>query len=98
MAKRIPLPVTLLRRVITVLVFAMTPNAGADGEVESATAPVAPFSEQYTMLYYQDIAAARKFYGDVLGLEPTFNDQWVTLYRYRLGSSPASISARTTST
>lgn len=86
MAKRIPLPMTLLRRVITMLVFAMAPNAGADGDMEAAAAPVAPFTEQYTMFYYKDIAAARRFYGGILGLKATFNDEWVTLYEVLPGA------------
>jgi len=37
--------------------------------------------EQHTMLYYEDLSAARGFYGRVLGLESTFENEWVTLYR-----------------
>ena len=33
------------------------------------------------MLYYKDIATARRFYGEILGLKPTYNDDWVTLYQ-----------------
>jgi len=47
---------------------------------EPATPRAAPITEQYTMFYYKDIAAARRFYGEILGLKPTYNDDWVTLY------------------
>ncbi|OGT84881.1 MAG: hypothetical protein A3H91_05870 [Gammaproteobacteria bacterium RIFCSPLOWO2_02_FULL_61_13] len=56
----------------------------ADGEAH--TPPAAPITEQYTMLYYKDIAAARRFYGDILGLNPTYNDEWVTLYQVLPGA------------
>lgn len=32
------------------------------------------------MLYYRDLAAARSFYGDTLGLRVRFEERWVTLY------------------
>jgi len=38
-------------------------------------------AEQTTMLYYADLAAARAFYGELLGLEVHFEDTWVSLYR-----------------
>ncbi len=53
--------------------------ANAGGDVTPP--PGAPITEQYTMLYYQDIAAARRFYGEILGLKVTYNDEWVTLYQ-----------------
>lgn len=48
--------------------------------------PAAPIMEQYTMLYYKDIAAARRFYGGIVGLRSTFNDEWVTLYEVLPGA------------
>lgn len=38
-------------------------------------------SGQYVMLYYKDLSAPRHFYGNILGLEPTYEDEWVTLYQ-----------------
>ncbi|HFE44302.1 MAG TPA: VOC family protein [Nannocystis exedens] len=35
---------------------------------------------QTTMLYYRDLAAARSFYGETLGLRVRFEERWVTLY------------------
>jgi len=37
-------------------------------------------SGQTTMLYYSDLAAARAFYGEMLGLRVRFEDSWVTLF------------------
>ncbi|MEZ4383852.1 MAG: VOC family protein [Nannocystaceae bacterium] len=39
------------------------------------------FGAQTTMLYYRDLAAARAFYGGLLGLEVGFDADWATLYR-----------------
>jgi predicted enzyme related to lactoylglutathione lyase len=36
---------------------------------------------QIVFLYYEDLAAPRKFYGSVLGLDSYFEQDWVTLYR-----------------
>ncbi len=56
----------------------------ADGDAPAPAA--AAFTEQYTMFYYKDIAGARRFYGDILGLTPTYNDEWVTLYQVLPGA------------
>ena len=39
------------------------------------------FTENYTMLYYTELGAAAKFYGEVLGLETAYEDDWVRLYK-----------------
>ena len=66
--------------VLAVAVFgAMAGVANAGGD--TPTVPAAQITEQYTMLYYKDIAAARRFYGEILDLEATYNDDWVTLYQ-----------------
>ena len=54
--------------------------------VDTAGAPPAKPSDvritgQVTFLYYKDLTAPRKFYGEVLGLAPYFETEWVTLYR-----------------
>ena len=36
---------------------------------------------QVTFLYYKDVAAAAQFYGGILGLEQTFDEGWVEIYR-----------------
>ncbi len=80
MAKSSSRPAGLLQCVIVMVAFVVggTGVARAGGEGVPGAAPLV---EQYTMLYYKDIAAARNFYGDILGLEATFSDEWVTLYR-----------------
>ena len=39
------------------------------------------FDEHYTMLYYLELGPADHFYGEVLGLERSYQDDWVHLYR-----------------
>ena len=60
------------------------PLVHADGD--APTAATAPITEQYTMFYYKDIDAARQFYGGILGLKPTYDDEWVTLYQVLPGA------------
>ena len=58
------------------MVMALWGTAGVNAQTE-----IPPVSEQYTMFYYKDLAAPRHFYGEILGLQPTYEDEWVTLYR-----------------
>jgi predicted enzyme related to lactoylglutathione lyase len=48
-------------------------------------APTSPghtqFTEHYTMLYYSDLGPADWFYGELLRLERSYEDDWVRLYR-----------------
>ncbi len=44
-------------------------------------------SEHIVMLYYRDIEQARAFYGDLLGLSKTMENDWVTLFRVTPQSS-----------
>ena len=39
------------------------------------------FDEHYTMLYYLELGPADRFYGEVLGLERSYQDDWVHLYK-----------------
>jgi predicted enzyme related to lactoylglutathione lyase len=43
--------------------------------------PSPGINEQYTMLYYKDMEAPRKFYGGLLGLTSTMDDEWLSLYQ-----------------
>ena len=43
--------------------------------------PPPRINEQYTMLYYSDMEAPRKFYGGLLGLTSTMDDEWLSLYQ-----------------
>lgn len=39
------------------------------------------FDQHYTMLYYPELGPAARFYGEVMGLELTYSDDWVQLYK-----------------
>jgi catechol 2,3-dioxygenase-like lactoylglutathione lyase family enzyme len=70
-----------LRSVILALAAGLACGAAACTDGEAAPPPAAALIEQYTMLYYRDLDAARRFYGGILALEATYDDEWVTLYR-----------------
>lgn len=46
-----------------------------------------PPRESVVFFYYEDLDAARAFYAQRLGLEPTLEMEWVTIYRIGPGSS-----------
>ena len=46
-----------------------------------------PPRESVVFFYYEDLDAARTFYAQRLGLEPTLEMEWVTIYRIGPGSS-----------
>lgn len=52
-----------------------------------------PVSGQVTFLYYNDLDAAARFYGDVLGLEKTFDLSWVKIFRLSETSSVGLVNA-----
>lgn len=63
-------------RAVTTKLSIQTAAAG-----ESDCMPATPaLAEQITMLYYKDLDAAAHFYGEVLGLEKTFDLDWVKFY------------------
>lgn len=47
--------------------------------LESNTPPT--IDSQITFLYYKDVDAASRFYHETLGLENTFDEGWVKIYR-----------------
>ncbi len=49
--------------------------------------PATHITDQVTFLYYQDLAAPRKFYGEILGLTSYFENEWVSLYRVAPGAA-----------
>ena len=53
----------------------------ASAETDKKMMVDSKIAESYVMLYYKTLDAPRNFYGDVLGLEASFEDEWVTLYR-----------------
>lgn len=62
-------------------------GAGAAGTGTSATSAADRITGQVTFLYYDDLAAPRKFYGQVLGLVPYLENEWVTLFHTASGAT-----------
>lgn len=50
-----------------------------EAKAPSAAKPP-PINEQIVMLYYQDISEPVRFYQEVIGLRPTFTEEWVRIY------------------
>ena len=44
-------------------------------------------TDSTVMLYYKDLDAPRKFYKDLLGLESTYEDDWVSIYKLTSSSA-----------
>ena len=42
--------------------------------------------DSYVMLYYSDLEAPRRFYGEILGFTSTMEDDWLSLYKITSGS------------
>jgi Glyoxalase/Bleomycin resistance protein/Dioxygenase superfamily len=53
----------------------------ASSDIENKPMAELKITESYVMLYYKDIVAPRHFYAGILGLEASFEDDWVSLYR-----------------
>ena len=70
-----------------------TDRAGATTGADTATgekpstAPETRISGQVTFMYYRDLAAPRKFYGQTLGLVPYLENDWVTLFHTASGAT-----------
>ncbi|MDH4108029.1 MAG: VOC family protein [Gammaproteobacteria bacterium] len=71
-------------RAVTTRLALPTLPAGATG---CRAAGIPPLAEQITMLYYENIDAPTRFYGGALGLEQTFELDWIRMYR----TGPASM-------
>ncbi len=54
-------------------------GAQAAGAGDETAAP--PIDSSITMFYYDDLAAPEAFYGGLLGLEKTFEEDWVKIYK-----------------
>jgi catechol 2,3-dioxygenase-like lactoylglutathione lyase family enzyme len=50
-------------------------------------------SEQVTFLYYENVEEAARFYGEVLGLEKSFELEWVKMFRLSPTSSVGLVNA-----
>lgn len=57
------------------------------GEPADCAPPRDTLESQITMFYYEDLDAAARFYGEILGLEKTFDWDWVRFYRTGPSSS-----------
>ena len=68
-------------------VFALAAHAQSDTSRGTEDGPELPLDEQITMFYYDDLEAASTFYGTLLGLEKTFDWDWVKFYRTGPSSS-----------
>ncbi len=62
-------------------------GAAAAGPGTSAATAAGRITGQVTFLYYDDLAAPRKFYGEVLGLVPYLDNDWVTLFHTASGAT-----------
>lgn len=74
----------LLIGIIIILAFS---SSYASSDNDKKMTVNSRITESYVMLYYKTLEAPRNFYGKTLGLEATFEDEWVTLYRITSGSS-----------
>lgn len=69
--------------IVLLLASTVCPAAPEEGDLKMAAAN---FNETYVMLYYSDLEAPRRFYGDILGMEAVYGDDWNTLYRILPGA------------
>lgn len=53
-----------------------------------------PVQGQVTFLYFSDLARADAFYGEILGLEKTFDRDWVKIYELSATSSVGLVNAK----
>jgi hypothetical protein len=63
--------------ILMLLVFSA--NGSSDSKKKTMTNP--DIAESYVMLYYKTLEAPRNFYANILGLEASYEDDWVSLYR-----------------
>ena len=74
------LPATCSLRITTYVMMALS-SFLYTAAAEEEPVPSPGITEQYTMLYYNDMEAPRKFYGGLLGLTSIMEDEWLSLYR-----------------
>jgi catechol 2,3-dioxygenase-like lactoylglutathione lyase family enzyme len=72
----------------TIPILLMTASLAQAGSVDRP-----PIAGQATFLYYDDLAAASHFYEDVLGLEKTFDLDWVHIFRLSADASIGLVNA-----
>ena len=64
---------------VLMLLFAFAAHASSDSKEETMTK--SDITESYVMLYYKALDAPRHFYANIIGLESSYEDDWVSLYR-----------------
>ncbi len=69
---------SVMLRIMTIPLFCGSLSATENLEVTGMESKI---TESYVMLYYRDMTAPRHFYADILGLEASFQDDWVSLYK-----------------
>ncbi len=74
-------------RAVTTRLSLSTQGDASGGCDSPASAPNPTLDEQITMLYYENLDAATHFYGELLGLEKTFDLEWIRFYRTGPSSS-----------
>jgi hypothetical protein len=81
-----------------------TDRAGAASGADAATGtgpsaePQAAITGQVTFMYYADLAAPRRFYGQTLGLAAYFENDWVTLFHTASGATIGLVKAQNSRT
>lgn len=74
-------------RAVTTKLELTTASAGPAASGCSAPERMPSLDAQITMFYYEDLGAATRFYGEILGLEKTFDWEWVKFYKTGPSSS-----------
>ena len=64
-----------------------TTSPAMDANEANRSAEVTSVTDQVTFLYYDDLTAPRKFYGETLGLTPYFEREGVSLYHPTPGAT-----------
>jgi len=62
-------------------------SAAAEAAVDPAAGALPPIAGQVTFLYFNDVQAAARFYGETLGLAKTFDLGWVKIFKLSPTSS-----------
>ena len=75
-----------IRLIIPGVLFILLSGTNLSASDDTEIAMKSEIKESYVMLYYKDMTAPRHFYADILGLESTYEDDWVSLYRLTASS------------
>ena len=67
-----------LMSVVIVMLVSVTANA-SDGE-DNKIMSMGMIKESTVMLYYRELDAPREFYQHILGLQASYEDDWVSIY------------------